>query len=52
MDNKKFDPKAFLNVKEMTTQEDLFVKGGGDEKKKEKKKDKGKKADLEIKVDL
>jgi len=35
MDNKKFDPKSFLNVKEMSTQEDLFIKGGGKDKKKD-----------------
>jgi len=42
MDKKKFDPKSFLNVKELTTQEELLIKGMGKDKKKDKKKDKQK----------
>ena len=50
----KFNPKSFLNVKELSTQEDLFVKGGGKDKKKDQKKDKKKDADIkaDIKADL
>ena len=45
MDKMKFNPKSFLNVKELSTQEDLFIKGGGKDKKKDQKKDKKKDAD-------
>lgn len=50
MENIKFDPKSFLNVKELSTQEDLLIKGGTKDKKKDQKKDKVKDAD--IKADI
>ena len=40
METTKFNPKSFLNVKELSTQEDLLVKGGGKDKKKDGKKHK------------
>jgi len=36
-----FDPKAFLNVKVLTTKEDAQVKGGNDDKQKVVIKQKG-----------
>ncbi|MGX1025261.1 hypothetical protein [Psychroflexus sp. MBR-150] len=50
MDAKNFNPKSFLNVKELSTQEDLVIKGGGKDKKKDQKKDK--KKDATIKADI
>ena len=38
---KKFNPKAFLNLKELSTQEDLSIKGGKNKRKeKQKRKEK------------
>jgi|GEM_PF-6591665 len=48
MNKKEFDPKSFLNVKELTTQEELLIKGKGNDKKKDKKKD----SQAQIKADL
>ena len=48
MDSKKFNPKSFLNVKELSTIEDLTLKGGGKDKKKDKTKKKDVKVDIEI----
>lgn len=48
----KFNPKSFLNVKELSTQEDLIIKGGGKDKKKDQKKDKKKDATIDADVDI
>ncbi|MFL9839243.1 hypothetical protein ABS768_17180 [Flavobacterium sp. ST-75] len=52
MKKESFSPKAFLNVKELTTQEDLMIRGGGKDKKKDQKKEKKKDADLDLDLDI